>query len=249
LSVRGVVTVALLHARDLGRRRLALAILIALPLAFYFSAELTPTDPAIEQLLVENPEQAKAAEMWVIASGAIGATWSIAVASLFVVIGARRADHSLQLAGFRPVELLLGRVLTVLGLAAVLAPVFALVIRSQREVDTGMLVAAIALSALMAIAVGVITAALVPREMEGVLVIIGAIGIQMSGDAQSWMPLWGSTEMLRRANGLLDAAATTDATLHSLAYSAALFAAGVSLWARRSRLWPPAELLVESRSE
>lgn len=244
MSLQRLLTVAVMHGRDLSRRRLALSILVALPLMFYFSAEMTPPDPAIEQLLAENPEQAVAAEMWIVAAGAVGATWSIAVAALFVIIGARHADHSLQLAGFRPVELLLGRVLTVLGLAAVVTPLFAAVIGSQREIDTWLLTGAIALSALSAIAVGVITAALVPREMEGVLVIIGVVGIQMSGDPQSWMPLWGSTQLLRRANGIVDAAAGT-AVAHSLVFTAALLAVGIALWARRSRLWPPAEVLVE----
>ncbi len=111
-----------------------------------------------------------------------------------------------------------------------------------------MLTGALALSTLGAIAVGVITAAVVPREMEGVLVIIGVMGIQMSGDAQNWMPMWGSSEILRRANGLLDVAAASTAVIHSLAYSAALLAVGVFLWARRSRLWPPAEVPVGSKS-
>lgn len=241
--MRRLVTVALMHARDLGRRRLALAILVALPLAFYFSAELTPPDPATQQFLAENPDQVAAVEMWIVAAGAIGATWSIAVAALFVVIGARRADHSLQLAGFRPVELVVGRVLTVLVLAALIIPLFALIIGSQREIDVWMLMGAIALSALGAIAIGVLTAAVVPREMEGVFVIIGVIGIQMTADAQNWMPLWGSAELLRRANGLLDAASSGAALTHSLVFAFGLLAVGVFLWARRSRLWPPTEVL------
>lgn len=246
MSLRRLLTVALMHGRDLGRRRLALAILVALPLTFYFSAELTPVDPAVEQLLAENPEQAAAADMWTVGTAAIGATWSIAVAALFVIIGARRADQSLQLAGFRPTELLFGRVLTVLALAAVITPLFALIIASQRVIDVWMLMGAIALSALAAIAIGVITAALVPREMEGVLVIIGVIGIQMGPNVQDWMPLWGSSELLRRA--LLDTAASGTALVHSLVYSAALLAVGMFLWARRSRLRPPAQILVESRA-
>ena len=40
--------------------------------------------------------------MWVVATGAIGVGWSIAVAALFVLIGSRRADQSLLFAGYRP---------------------------------------------------------------------------------------------------------------------------------------------------
>ena len=138
------------HARPgPGRRRLALAIVILLPMVFYFFYELQPVDPVTEQLLAENPTEAAAADMWVVATGAI-VGWAIAVAALFVMIGSRRADQSLLLAGYRPAELLVGRVLTVLGLTAVVTPMFAAVIRSQRDLDFLSLAAAIGLSGVVA---------------------------------------------------------------------------------------------------
>lgn len=243
MSLRHVRTVAAMHARDLARRRLALAILVLLPLAFYFSAEMTPVDPEIEQVLAADPARRAEAELWIVATGAMGAAWAIAVATLFVIIGSRRADQPLLLAGFRPNELLAGRVLTVAGFGAVVTPLFALVIWSQREIDLGLLAAAIAVAEVVAVAIGVVAAALVPREMEGVLVIIGVIGIQMSGDAQSWMPLWGSGQLIQRAAGLPDAAASGEVAFHAGVFSAVLLAVGVVLWSRRTRLRPPTRLL------
>jgi hypothetical protein len=243
MNVSRTMTVAAMHTRDLGRRRLALAIVVLLPLVFYFSSELQPTDPAMEQLLTENPAERAAADIWVVAAGGIGAGWAIAVAALFVMIGSRRADQSLLLAGFRPTELLVGRVLTVLGLSAVVTPLFAVVMWSQRDLDLVSLTVAIALAAVVAVTIGVLAAALVPREMEGVLVIIGVIGIQMSGDVQNWMPLWGASQLIRRAVGLADAASIGAALAHSLIYATALLAIGIAVWARRVRLRPPAEVL------
>lgn len=239
MSMRRILTVAALHARDLSRRRVALAILVLLPLVLYFSFELQPVDPALEQAFAGDPERMVAAELWIVASASVGAGWAVAVAALFVIIGARRVDQSLLLAGYRSTELLAGRVVTVLALAAVITPVFALVIWSQRELGLGALIGSIALALLIAVAIGVITAALVPREMEGVLVIIGVVGIQMSGDPQSWMPLWGSAQLLQQAAGISDAATTGAAVTHSLMYTAALLVVGGVLWARRVRLRAP----------
>jgi hypothetical protein len=239
MRFRRSLSVAVMHARDLSRRRLALAIVVLLPLAFYLFYELQPTDPGTEQMLAENPAERAAADMWVVATGAIGVGWAIAVAALFVVIGSCRADQSLLLAGFRPAELLVGRVLTVLVLTAMVTPLFALVIWSQRDLAFASLAAAIGLAGVVAATIGVLVAALVPRDMEGVLVIIGVIGIQMTADPQRWMPLWGAGELLARSAGLPGAASAGAAILHSLVYSAVLLAIGIAVWTRRVRLWPP----------
>ncbi|MBD0292641.1 MAG: hypothetical protein ICV70_03575 [Jiangellaceae bacterium] len=232
MNVRRAMTVAGMHARDLGRRRLALAIVILLPLVFYFSSKLQPTDPAMEERLADDP----AADLWIVAAGAIGAGWSVAVAALFVMIGSRRADQSLLLAGYQPAELFLGRVLTVLGLSALLTPLYAVIIAWQSDLDLVTLAGAIALCVVVSVAIGVLAAALVPRDMEGVLVIVGVIGIQMTADAQTWMPLWGSAELIGRSAGVPDAASTGAAVLHSLVYAAVLFAVGIAVWARRVTL-------------
>ena len=146
MNLRRSVTVGAMHARDLGRRRLALAIVILLPMVFYFFYELQPADPAMEQLRAVNPAEAAAADMWVVATGAIGVGWAIAVAA-----GSSRWFNAGPTSpcywpATRPAELLVGRVLTVLGLTAVITPPVALVIWSQRDLDFVPLAAAIGLS-------------------------------------------------------------------------------------------------------
>ena len=73
---------------------------ILLPLVFYFFYELQPVDPSVAAL---PPEERAAADMWVVAAGAIGVGWSIAVAALFVLIGSRHADQSLLFAAYQEI--------------------------------------------------------------------------------------------------------------------------------------------------
>jgi hypothetical protein len=238
MSWHRLTTVTVMHGRDLSRRRLALAILVALPLAFYFSGRMQ-----IQEAGATADDQ-----LWVLASGAMGTSWAVAVAALFVVNGSRRADQPLLLAGYRAAELLLGRVVTVLVLAALITPAFALLIGSQQEVDVAMLALAIGLGCVASVAIGVVAAALVPRDMEGVLVIIGVVGIQMTV-LEPWMPLWGSGELIVRAAGVESAATVPEAVVSSLVATAVLMAVGVLLWARRVRIQPATTILAHRAGE
>lgn len=232
MTARRLWTVAGMHARDLGRRRLALAILVALPLVFYFSGRMQLEDGGTT---VDD-------QLWVLVSGAMGSCWAISVAALFVVNGSRRADQPLLLAGYRPAELLLGRVLTVLALAAVITVFFSLVISSQQEVGLGVLALGIGLGSVVSVATGVLAAALVPRDMEGVLVVIGVVGVQMTA-LEPWMPLWGAGELIVRAGGVGGTASVTDAVVHAAVATIVLMVVGAALWVRRTRLRPATGVL------
>lgn len=244
MSVRRLAAVALMHAHDLSRRRVALALLILLPIILYVSAELAPEDPATAQFLAENPDERDPNAGWILTTGGIGPLWSVAMATLFVVLGSRRVDQRLLLAGFRGIELLAGRIVTVLGLGAVITPLFAALIWSLRDVDLGVLVASIGLLVIIAVGHGVLTAALVRDEMEGVLAIIGITGVQMMIVGQAWLPMWGATELLLRAGGEPGTAEPGTAVLHAVAYTAALVGIGALAWARKVRLRPVTPLPV-----
>src|SRR6266511_49793 len=84
-------TVAEMQGRDLARRRLALVLLVALPLAFYGAMAGHESDAIIP--------------------GGIAMAFSVAGAAIFSVLSARAVDQRLTLAGLRPSELLLGRLL------------------------------------------------------------------------------------------------------------------------------------------
>ena len=231
MSPTRLLTVAAMHGRDLSRRRLALVILVALPLVFYFSGRMQ----------LDDAGTTADDQLWVLVSGAMGSCWAISVAALFVVNGSRRADQPLLLAGYRAAELLLGRVLTVLVLAALITPAFSVLIWTQQDVDLALLTAGIGLGAVVSVATGVLAAALVPRDMEGVLVVIGVVGVQMTA-LEPWMPLWGSGELIVRAGGVAVTSTVQGAVTHALVSTAVLTAAGVLLWVRRVRLQRAAPL-------
>ncbi len=213
-----LLTVAEMQARDLLRRRVALIILVALPVAFYLSLGDDPYAPVL---------------------GVVGMAWSVAGAGLFAVLAARRVDPRLVQAGFRPVELLLGRLPVLVGFGLALAAVFGgfLIARSE-PARSGALLLGVGLAALVGVPLGLAVAALLPRELEGMLTIIGVVGIELSLPAGAaiapFLPLYGPLRTLAVASGR--GGEVGPSLLHGLAYGAGLFALAVALWTRRVRV-------------
>ncbi len=206
-----VLIVAEMQGRDLLRRRLALLILVALPLTFYLANAADPYAPVL---------------------AGVGMSWAVAGAALFAVLAARSVDPRLVQAGFHPRELLLGRLLLLAGLGLILAAVCAVVV--------------IPISApprLLVVLPGVAVAALLPRELEGMLTIIGVVGIELSLPAGAalapFLPLYGPIKILALASG--DEGSPAPWLLHGFGYAAALFALAVLVWTRRVRLRRPTE--------
>ena len=112
----------------------------------------------------------------------------------------------LVLDGFRPAEILTGRFVLLLTLGAALGcslGVMMLVINHPphgAELMVGMLAVAA-----VAVPLGLAVGALVPHELEGLLLIIGVIGIQMSQGVSSpllgALPLGAAARLLDRAGG------------------------------------------------
>jgi len=100
-----IVATAEMLGRDLLRRRLALALLVVLPVAFYVSTRWGEGGNGYT-------------------SGGIGLSWSIAGAALYSALAARPVDRRLVLDGYRPFELLAGRVLLLTSFGLVLATAF-----------------------------------------------------------------------------------------------------------------------------
>ena len=100
--LRQLLTIAEMQGRDLLRRRGALLMLAAMPLAFYFA------------LLGKGG--------YAITTGGVGMAFSVSGAALFSMLAAKRIEPRLVLAGYRPLDLLLGRLLLLeaLGLVIVL---------------------------------------------------------------------------------------------------------------------------------
>lgn len=219
MTITRILAVAESQVRDLTRRRAAMIILVMLPLAFYLSV---------------GPETAFAS-----VAGGTGMAWSVAGAALFLALAARQTDQRLVLAGYRPLEVLAGRLLCLEGLAFVLVAVFSvLMLTLSAPTSPGALVLALVLTAAIAVPLGLAVAALLPRELEGALTLIGIVGIEMSlpvdSDLAPVLPLYGPLRLLDAAR-----AAGTDGglpILHAVVTTVVLLAVAAVLWWRRVRI-------------
>ena len=102
LAVRGRIGYC-----ELVRRRVALALLTALPLAFY-EAQAGHSDRAP-------------------VTGGIAMAFSLAGASVFTALTSRGVDQRPTLAGYRPIELLIGRLILLEAFGVAVAALFSIV--------------------------------------------------------------------------------------------------------------------------
>ncbi len=214
--------IAEMQGRDLMRRRLALLLLVALPLAFYGSLTGHSSDAIVP--------------------GGVAMAFSVSGAAIFSVLSSKRADQRLVLSGFAPSELIAGRLLflEVLGLpvAALFGALMAVGSSVPRPWILGL---AVWLVAFIAVPFGLAVGALVPVELEATLVLIGVVGIQLSLSSDAtlgkFLPFWGPRQLLDVSIGASHSIAEAVGT--SLAYAAALFVAAVILMARRLKVRRP----------
>lgn len=204
--------------RDLRRRRVAMALLVCLPLAFYFSTLDSPAGPG------QLPFR--------VIAGTLGMSWAIGSAAMFLLSGARRVDERLVLAGYSPWELLVGRLVLLLGFAAVLVVVFGIVILATADFrQPALLFAALLAVGAAAIPLGLAIASVLPGELEGTLVLIVVVGIQMSPNLPAWMPSAGAITL---AESALRGHGAILAPLFAIAlWSSGLLGAAIFWWRRR----------------
>ena len=161
-SLRRALTMGEMHGRDLLRHHAAIGLLIVLPLSFYLSAANSNSENAF-------------------VAGGVGMAFSISGATLFSILSSREVDQRLVLSGYRPIELLLGRLLFLapfgLVIAAGFASLMSVVSHPARPFLLGF---AVAMVAVQAVPFGLAVGAAVPRELEGTLVLIGVVGTQLA---------------------------------------------------------------------
>lgn len=173
-----------MHGRDLLRRHIAIALLVALPLSFYFASHGAGRDA--------------------IPSGGIGMAFAVSGATLFSALSSLAVDQRLVLAGYRPIELLLARLAFLGPLGLVIAAVFAALMSGFSHPDRPVLLGvAVGVVALQAVPFGLAVAAIVPRELEGTLVVIGVVGMQMAthgtGLLAKLLPFYGPRRLIDTA--------------------------------------------------
>jgi hypothetical protein len=217
MSPARVLVPAEMAGRELARRRVAMALLTLLPLAFYeASAHHSSRAPVI---------------------GGIAMAFSIAGAAIFAALTARPVDQRLVLAGYRPYELLLGRLLLLelfgLGVAALFSVVMVL---GTGPADAGALVGGVVLVAIASVPFGLAVGTLAPHELEGVLILIGVVGVQLTLESgqtlAKLLPFWGAERLIEHS---LDPTIPLQAAIGvELLYGTGLFMLGAFLMWRRA---------------
>lgn len=179
--MKQTLVVAEMQLRELARRKIAMALLVALPLIIYL------TIPA--------------GELWSVVPAVVGLGWAVGGAAMFAALGWRRVDPRLSLAGHRPVVQIMGRTLPVAVSGLLVgAAVFTLILFRSDPRDAGMVAAAIALMVLVATPLGMAIGSLLSREMEAMLVLIGVgaisnvMPLEMMG--AQLIPLWAPVRLL-----------------------------------------------------
>ena len=167
--------VALVTLRELARRRGALALATLLPLTFYL-VRLETHWTAIRLL-------------------SIGLGWATATLALFTQVSSRSVDRRLAVSGARPASLLLGRYLAVLGLGWILG----LATIGDELTHPSAVPVMLLLTAAVATPLGSLAAALVPRDLEGALLLLSVMAVQVLVDpSEGWtrvLPLWSTREL------------------------------------------------------
>ena len=181
--MRRTVTVAEAALREMSRRRGVLALLMLLPLSFYALRRGDSTGQAIRSLF-------------------LGLSWAVSTAALFASIASRAMEPRLRLAGYGSHHLYLGRMAALVALGTLLAlPLFALV--AVDGAHSGVRLRAVALAMVFCVTVatpfGLLIAALMPKELEGTLLLLVVVGLQMvidpAGAGARLTPFWSTREI------------------------------------------------------
>lgn len=176
-----VLIMAEMHGRDLTRRHVALGLLVALPLSFYLAS-------------TRDSSQA-------LSAGGIGMAFAVSGATLFSVLSSQNVDQRLVLGGYRPVELLIGRLLFLGPLGLVIAAGFSgLMSVLSHPQRPWVLVLGVALVALQSVPFGLAVGSALSRELEGTLVLIGVVGMQLAVGADATiakaLPFYGPRRLI-----------------------------------------------------
>jgi hypothetical protein len=216
MRLQRIAVMAEMHGRDLLRRRVALALLVVLPLSFYLASS-------------DGGQGA-------VTLGGVGMAFAAGGASLFCVLSSRNADQRLVLSGYRPFEMMLGRVLFLGPLALVIAGGFSAVMAvGSHPTRPWVMALGVAVVALQSVPFGLAVGSAVPHELEGTLVLIGVVGIQLATRVDTVvsqaLPFYGPRELLEAS--LTRSGAIAQPLLATFLYGMALLiAARLFVWRR-----------------
>ncbi|WP_238433645.1 ABC transporter permease [Micromonospora tarensis] len=156
-----LTTVAEMTVRELLRRRGVLLLLLLMPLTFYLIRRDSYLGQSVRSLL-------------------LGVGWAVSTAALFATTAARELEPRLRLAGYRPHHLYLGRMLGLWAVGVVISvPFFLLPMLDGANLRYSGLALALLCSVAVAAPFGMLIGALLPRELEGTLLLLTVVTVQM----------------------------------------------------------------------
>ena len=122
--------------------------------------------------------------------------------ALFTQVSSRSVDRRLAVSGAPPATLLLGRYLAVLGLGWIIGLLYSglvLITIGDELTHPSAVPVMLLLTATVATPLGSLAAALVPRDLEGALLLLSVMAVQVLVDpSEGWtrvLPLWSTREL------------------------------------------------------
>ena len=179
--MKKTLVVAEMALREISRRRGVLVLLALLPLAFYYSRRGEAYWQSVRFV-------------------SLGIGWTLSTAALFAGNAARGIEPRLRLSGYATHQLYLGRLVALWTLGLALSvPYFLLIRFDLDDVRYDAIALILALTVAVAPPLGLAVAAVLPRELEGMLVLLTVVAMQMMLNpdkaAAHALPFWFTREI------------------------------------------------------
>jgi hypothetical protein len=179
--MKKTLVVAEMALREISRRRGVLILLALLPLAFYYSRRGEAYWQSVRFV-------------------SLGIGWTLSTAALFAGNAARGIEPRLRLSGYATHQLYLGRLVALWTVGLALAvPYFLLIRFDLDDVRYDAIALILALTVAVAPPLGLAVAAVLPRELEGMLVLLTVVAMQMMLNpdkaAAHALPFWFTREI------------------------------------------------------
>jgi hypothetical protein len=221
------VAIAKATVRELLRRRSALLLLVALPLAFYL-ARRDVTHSAVVVL-------------------ALGLGWAAAMLALFSTVNALELDGRLRVAGFSTAAILLGRMLSLLLIGFMLMAGYLMLVAVDQDVARlGGVVLMLLCALLIGVPLGITVGLILKRELEGALALLILLATQFMTNPERLLahclPMWSVRGVADWAIDLNDRSYLIDGLAHAGATLALLVLIIAYSSALRLRIHPYREL-------
>ncbi len=187
--------------RAILRRRLAISVLVAMPVVFSF---------------VTHDSVGRSVRSLV-----FGISWAVSTVAFFAAISAREVEPRLVLAGWRRSHLLAGRLVGLLSMVAALTVAFVALVGVDHDVRSLSAVAAdFAVTGVVAVAVGTAVGTVLGKELEGTLVLFFLAGLQaIANPFDAWsraLPFWSSRELGTWAIDGPDTGSLAEGLIHAM---------------------------------